>query len=226
MSIISIIAAITASTAAEPSVVILPETSHYQECIALIKVDIEDGRRAAQQWVSEGGGADARHCLALADLEGGFPRLAAARLEEIAQRKDAGDDFVRARVLAQAAEAWLKAEETSHAERTIQEALVLVPDAGELQLTAAKVYAALERWQNVINAVDAAEQAGIVSAETFVLRGRAYYSFGNYETAAQDVVSALSIAPTNIEALLLRGDLQQTGIVIDVYYGGPDETNQ
>ena len=222
MSIISLIAALAASEAA---VVTLPETSRYQECVALVEEDIAAGRRAAQQWVSEGGGSDARHCLALADLNAGFPKLAAARLEEIAQRKDGGDDFVRARVLAQAAEAWLKAEEVDQAERAVLEALSLVPDAAELQLTAAQVFAARAQWQNVINAVDAAEEAGIVSAETFVLRGRAYYSFGNYETAANDVVSALSIAPTNIDALLLRGDLQQTGIVIDVFYENPTQEN-
>ena len=220
MSILSLLAAFAASEAA---VVTLPETSRYQDCVALTQSDIEAGRKAAQQWVSEGGGSDARHCLALADLEAGFPKLAAARLEEIAQRKDGGDDFVRARVLAQAAEAWLRAEEVDQAERAISEALSLVPDAAELQLTAAQVFAARAQWQKVINAVDAAEEAGIVSADTFVLRGRAYYSFGNYETAANDVVSALSIAPTNIEALLLRGDIQQTGIVIDVFYENPEQ---
>ena len=99
------------------------------------------------------------------------------RLEEIAQRKDAGDDFIRARVLAQAAEAWLKAGETAYAERAILEALSLVPDSGELQLTAAKgLWLRWSQWQKVIDAVDAAEEAGIVSADTFVLRGRAYYS--------------------------------------------------
>ena len=214
-----------AQTTSAPQTVQFPETSQYQECIALLRTDTPAGRRHAQQWVSTGGGADARHCLAIADLESGFPGLAAARLEDIAERKDAGDDFVRARVLAQAAEAWLKADEISNAQRTITEALLLVPDSGELQLTAAKVFASREQWQEVIDAVDAAEEAGIVSAETFVLRGRGYYTMGSYETAAQDVVAALSIAPTNIDALVLRGDLQQTGMVIDVFYDGPDKTD-
>ncbi len=237
MSTLSILAAVTAAAqmaasaqteapaAAAPQTVQFPETSQYQECVALIRDDTDAGRLHAQQWVSTGGGADARHCLAVADLEAGFPRLAAARLEDIAERKDAGDDLIRARVLAQAAEAWLRADETSNAQRTITEALRLVPDSGELQLTAAKVLAALEQWQEVIKAVDAAEEAGIVSAGTFVLRGRGYYILGNYETAAQDVVNALSIAPTNIDALVLRGDLQQTGIVIDVFYDGPDKSD-
>ena len=93
------------------------------------------------------------------------------------------------RVLAQAAEAWLKADETANAQKAIDAAVAMVPDSGELQLTRAKVYAALEKWRDVIDAVNAAEKDGIVSAETYVLRGRAYYVYGDYETAAQEVVN-------------------------------------
>ncbi len=207
-------AAIAAATSVEAP-------SRYESCVALLDADLEAGRREAQQWVGAGGGANARHCLALADLKAGYPKLAAARLDSIAHRKDAGDDFVRARILEQAAEAWLQAGALSYAEKSIAEAIALVPDSGELQLTAAQVYAARERWQEVIDAVTAAEDAGFVSAATYILRGRGYFSFGNYETAAQDVVNALSIEPTNIDALTLRGELQQTGIVIDVSYAAP-----
>ena len=217
---------LAAALAAEPvDTSEAPEASRYEKCIRHLDDDLEAGRRAAQQWVADGGGSDARHCLAVADRRNGLPRLAAARLEEIAQRKDAGDDFVRAKLLAQASEAWLEAEEIADAERTLNEALALVPDSGELQLTAAKVYAASERWQDVLNAVNAAEEAGIISADNFVFRGRAYYSMGDYERAAQDVVNALTLEPTNLDALLLRGDVQRTGIVIDVFYDPPENPN-
>lgn len=217
MNILGIIVTLAAATSSF-------EGSRYDDCVALVEGNLEVGRIAAQQWVTEGGGANARHCLAIADLKAGFPKLAAARLEEIADRKDAGDDFVRARVLAQAAEAWLEAKENGYAEKALSKALELVPDSGELQLTAAKVYGAQERWQEVIDAVDAAEKAGFVSAATYVLRGKAYYAFADYETSAQDVVNALTLEPTNLDALVLRGDLQQTGVVIEVSYG--DFTNE
>jgi tetratricopeptide (TPR) repeat protein len=193
----------------------------YADCVQFVEADLELGRIAAQQWVSEGGGSEARHCLAVADLKAGFPKLSALRLEEIAQRNDAGDDYVRARVLTQAAEAWLVAEERAYAEAALDEAFALVPDSGELQLTAAKVHAAYERWQEVVNAVNAAEESGFVSAETFVLRGRGRYVLGAYESAADDVVAALNVEPTNIDALVLRGDLAQVGIAIDVFFEPP-----
>lgn len=194
----------------------------YADCVQLLEADLELGRIAAQQWVDEGGGAAANHCLALADLKAGFPKLAALRLEDLAQRKDAGDDYVRARVYSQAAEAWLEAEEPAYAESALDRALGLVPDSAELYLTAAKVYAAQERWRDVVNAVNTAEEGGIVSAEAYVLRGRGRYILASYDTAAEDVVAALTIDPKNIDALVLRGDLAQAGVTIDVFYDPPE----
>lgn len=195
----------------------------YADCINLVEADLELGRVAAQQWVGEGGGAEARHCLSVADLKAGFPKLAALRLEEISQRKDAGDDYVRARLLSQAAEAWLEADEPDFAEAALEKGLALVPDSAELQLTAAKVYAAQERWQEVITAVSTAEDGAFVSAETYVLRGRGRLIVGDGERAAEDVVAALTLDPTNVDALVLRGDLAQVGVEIDVFLAPPTE---
>lgn len=195
----------------------------YQDCITLVDADLELGRIAAQQWVGEGGGAEARHCLSIADLKAGFPKLAAVRLEDISQRKDAGDDYVRARLLSQAAEAWLEGEEPDRAEAALNQALELVPDSAELQLTAAKVYALQNRWQDVITAVSKAEDGAFVSAETYVLRGKARLIYGAYENAADDVVAALTLEPTNIDALVLRGDLAQVGIDIGVALAAPEQ---
>ena len=215
MNILALISAVaaTATTDVNP---------RYLDCLTLVEADLEIGRIAAQQWSAEGGGADALHCLSVADLAAGFPKLAAARLEEIAHRKDAGDDYVRARLLAQAAFAWLKGGETDFAAKAIQDAFDLVPDSGELHLTAAQVYAAQKKWQQVVYSVTEAEDAGFVSSDTFVLRGRAYITFGNYERAAQDVVNALTVDSMNVDALVLRGELQQRGIVIDVFFDPPE----
>ncbi|WP_425408038.1 hypothetical protein [Hyphococcus sp.] len=223
---IKIFAALAAVSAQEPDGISrdAPVTSpRYADCVQLVDADLKLGRIAAQQWVSEGGGAEARHCLAQADLKAGFPKLAALRFEEIAGRNDAGDDYVRARLYDQAALSWLEGEEPSLAGNALDEALALVPDSGELQLTAAKVYAAQERWQDVIDAVDTAEAAGFVSSQTYVLRGRGRYTLAKYEDAAYDVVAALTLNPKNIDALVLRGDLAQTGVNIEVSLDAPDE---
>lgn len=191
-------------------------SERYLDCLLLIEDDVEMGRRAAQLWAGEGGGANAQHCLAMADIAAGFSKLGAARLEAIADRNDAGDDFVRARLFSQAGEAWLEAGDTDAASAAIAAAFEYAPEAGELHLTAAKIHAAKENWLEVIAAVNAAEEAGFAEPDGFIHRGRGYLSLGDTEAAARDVVNALSIEPTNIDALTLRGDVQRAGVIIEV----------
>jgi len=191
----------------------------YLDCISLIEANLEIGRIAAQQWTAEGGGNRAQHCLAVADLAAGFPKLAALRLEEIAKRLGADDPLIRARLLSQAATAWLEAAMPEQADATINQAMQLAPSAGELHLVAARVYHAQKRWLAVIKAVSAAEDDDIASAAGYVARARAQLSLGNNEAAANDVVRTLNLDPLSVDALVLRGELRQAGVVIEVHYG-------
>jgi tetratricopeptide (TPR) repeat protein len=190
----------------------------YEDCLERVMNNIPDGRRYAQIWRGDGGGALALHCLAIADLAAGFPRLAAARLVELSERADAGDAEARAAILAQAAEAFLAAGETSEADGAIQAAFRLTPDGVDLQLVAAAVHAAAGRHQATINAVTAAEAGGATTSKGFVLRGRARFALADYRAAADDVIAALRLDPVNVDALVLRGDLAQRGIDIRADY--------
>jgi len=216
MTILLAITSFSALLAAEAS-------PRYLTCIEGLESDLEAGRQAAQDWAAHGGGAPAEHCLALADIAAGFPKLAAARLQDIADRKDAGDDYVRARLLSQAANAWLKANSPDNAQATLEAAKALAPDAGELELTAMRIHAAQEQWQYVLAAARKAERAGFSDAEHYVLKGRANLSLGALELAAKNVVSALMLEPYNLDALVLRGEIQQRGVMIDVFYGDDDK---
>ena len=147
----------------------------YEACIARVYANIKEGREEAARWAAEGGGPAARHCLAVADLAAGFPRLAAIRLEELSEENAAGDMLVRARLLSQAARAWLEADEPQTAQDALRRAYALAPESGELHLTAAAVYAANDKLQATIDAVDAAERDGFTPSEGYALRGRARY---------------------------------------------------
>lgn len=198
----------------------VPETPdpEYQACVEAVEKDAHAGREEAARWVSLGGGPPALHCLAIADLAAGYPKLAAIHLEELAEHPGAGDNLVRARILSQAALAWIEAGHADLAADAIKQAFALAPDADELYLTAAKIHAAKDRQQATIDAVTKAEKAGFVSAEGYVLRGRAYYALAQYGEAAQDAVNALKLDPFNVDALVLRGDLAKAGIEIDASY--------
>ncbi|MFZ5616747.1 MAG: hypothetical protein ACOZAA_05435 [Pseudomonadota bacterium] len=199
-------------------------TARYADCVKLIADDLEIGRRAAETWATEGGGAPALHCLAIADLAAGFPKLAAVRLTEISERGDAGDARARARLLAEAALAFLDAGDSQQAEESVAAAKGLAPDLPELDFVAAKAYAAGGKWQAAADAVTAAEDAGLKAPEAYVIRARAHRALGKDFDAADDVVSALTLNPYDLDALVLRGELQQAGVEIEAYYGD-DEAN-
>jgi predicted Zn-dependent protease len=194
-------------------------SARYADCVRLIADDAETGRQAALTWVSDGGGAPAQHCLAVSDLASGLPKLAAVRLTEISERRDAGDSNARARLLAEAALAWIDANDLVQAEASAGAAKRMAPGLPELDFVAAKVFAAGEKWQAAADAVTAAEKAGVAAPETYVIRARAHRALGKDMDAASDVVAALTLDPYDIDALTLRGELQQAGIEIEAYYG-------
>lgn len=196
----------------------------YAACVTTVGEDAAAGRLRAERWANEGGGPPAQHCLAVAELAAGLPKLAAIRLQELAERNDAGDDLVRARILSQAALAWVEAGEIAQAEETMRAAFAVAPNAGELYLAQAKIHAAAGRNQAAIDAVDRAEEDGFVSADASVLRGRAKHNLLRHREAADDVIAALSLDPMNVDALVLRGDLIQAGVTIGARYRR-DESN-
>ncbi len=190
--------------------------SAYQDCVALIAEDVEIGRIAAQQWALEGGGAAARHCLAVADLAAGFPRLAAVRLTELAERMPPDDVTARARINAEAALAWIDAREPAMAADAAGRALQFGSHLADVQIVAAKAYAEAERWQDAADAVTAAEEDGAATPEAYLIRARARRALLKPHDAAIDVVAALKLDPTNVDALVLRGELIQSGVDITV----------
>jgi tetratricopeptide (TPR) repeat protein len=196
-------------------------TARYKDCVSLIVKDVDVGRVAAQRWAVEGGGAPAQHCVAIADLAAGYPRLAAVRLTEIAERTDAGDKKTRARLLAEATLAFLESGDHSHAEETVAAARRAAPGLPEIDFIAAKTFAASEKWEAAVEAVTTAEKAGLKLGEAYLIRARAHQALGRPVEAADDVVAALTLDPFNVDALVLRGELQQAGVKIEAYYGEP-----
>ena len=197
-------------------------SARHDDCVRLIADDPASGRRAAEAWTSEGGGAPALHCLAISDLASGLPKLAAVRLTEISERADAGDGTARARLLAEAALAWVDARDYPQAEGSIAAARRMAPGLPELDFVAAKVFAASGKHQAAADAVTAAEEKGLTTPEAYLIRARANRALGKDMAAADDVVAALKLNPLDIDALTMRGELQQAGIEIEAYYGDDD----
>ena len=180
----------------------------YSACVAEVEANPIKGQAHAERWIGHGGGAPAQHCLAMAELARGLHAAAARRLFDLAEL-ETGDPGVGARLYQQSAEAFFAAEQLDQASASIETALRLAPESADLYAVAAKVYAAQSRWAALISAVDAADAEGEAHAGLLVLRGRARQMLGAHERAFDDVVEALRRDPTNIDALVLRGELLQ-----------------
>jgi hypothetical protein len=83
----------------------LSQASEYARCLDLLLADPVGARGFARDWHMQGGGEGAAQCEALAQLSLGEADTAAAALERIAARSEAGL-AARAAVFGQAAEAW------------------------------------------------------------------------------------------------------------------------
>ncbi|MEO0614372.1 MAG: hypothetical protein AAFY83_13785 [Pseudomonadota bacterium] len=190
----------------------------YEACIAGVRDDLSNGLIKARRWVSDGGGPPAIHCLAIAELAGDTPRLAAIRLSELAERPAAGDAQTRATISAQAAEVFLGLNRPDAALDALTPAFALAPDAGDLFALAARIHVARRRWQQAVDAVDQAEALGFRSLLGLVARARGLKELTQFELAAEDVAAALRIDPFFLDALVLRGELAQTGIQINTNF--------
>lgn len=187
----------------------------YKACVAAVEADPEEGRRAALRWITDGGGDPAMHCAAVADIAVGLPRVGARRLTSLAERAAAADPGLAARLYAQAALAWANGHEETQALAAIDAAYALVPNAPELHLMAASVYAGIERWGHTKRVLDLAAETAPLNSQALALRGKAKQMLADYEGAAKDVQLALNLDPENIQALILRGELVQAGYAID-----------
>lgn len=204
----------------------LVQNPRHRQCLLDVQENVEEGRKAAERWMRDGGGPFATHCLAVADLAAGFPRLAAIRLLSLAEQESAGDALTRARLYAQASEILLVENRFEESADALATAFVLAPDAGELYLLAAKVNHATEKWQSVIDAITNAEDSGFYTSTGYASRARAYKNLTQFDHSAEDVVRALQIDPFNLDALVLRGELAQIGINIMTNFRKSTSANQ
>src|SRR5258708_34662178 len=120
----------------------------YQACVAAVDANAADAFEMASIWRDHGGGVPAEHCIALALIALDEPGEAASRLDALARRMDAGAAADRARLLAQAGNAWLLASEFQNADAAFSAALKFTPRDAETRTDRARTRAARPDWAN------------------------------------------------------------------------------
>jgi Flp pilus assembly protein TadD len=180
----------------------------YEACVAAISKDPAGAFEKARNWRIRGGGIAADHCAALALLSLDEPGEAAARLDGLALRADAGPAAERAALLAQSGNAWLLAGEPENAESAFSAALKLTPRDAEIWTDRARARAVREDWANAESDLTTALNFDKTHPETYVLRAAARQAQRDDRGYRADIDSALKLDPGFPEALVERGSIK------------------
>lgn len=184
-------------------------TQDYDTCLALAHKDPEKALAYARAWRPDAGadGPASLHCEALALSALGRNAEAASTFSQVALNMADAPVEARAEAYAQAADAWVIAEDLGRARIAIDQALALQANATYL-LARANIRALAKDWDGA--RVDAGEVLAELptSVEALTLRAAAFRNLGYPKPALADAERAVGIAPHNLAALLERGRMR------------------
>lgn len=195
--------------AAPPRFSEMSEAQAYQSCMALARAKPDEGFEAAIAWRDEGGGPPALHCTATALVGLGQLAEAAKRLEELAQTMTGYGAAERAAVLAQAGEVWLDQGDLSRAYAVLSAAIKLDDHNAAVWVHRGEALARAGKYWEAIDNFNAALDRNAASLDALIFRAAAYRLLGVADLAADDLSRALTLDPTNPDALTELGMLRQ-----------------
>ncbi len=181
----------------------------YAACIERALKTPEDGFEQAIAWRDMGGGAPAKHCVAVALFALGQYENAALHLERIASEQQSLPPPLRAALLGQAGDAWMSAGEIRRADAALGAALDLAPDNIAILLKRSLVAVAAESYFEAIDDLNRVIELKPDDADALVYRATAYRYLDSAELAADDIERALIVRPDHPPALLERGNLRR-----------------
>ncbi|NQU61815.1 MAG: tetratricopeptide repeat protein [Rhodospirillales bacterium] len=180
----------------------------YKACMALTREAPQEAFDKALGWRDLGGGDAAEHCLAAALIGLKQYREAATRLEALAQ-KAKEEAPVKGGLLAQAAHAWLLAEQPSRAEQMLTVALKLTPDDSALYIDRAQAKAGQNDYQGALRDLNRSIELEDRRPDAYAFRATTNRFLGQFDLAITDTERALALSPNHPDALLERGILKR-----------------
>lgn len=181
----------------------------YRTCLAKAHSTPSIAYEDALIWRNEGGAAPARHCAAMALLGLHAYAEAAEKLEELSYAPDIGSDGLRTQALVQSGEAWLQARRPEEALRVLTLALEDQADNAQLHTNRARALMALARPQEARADLDAAVQLDPKASLAWRLRAAVLLAQNDLAAAQTDIEMALALTPSDVEALLVRGQIRE-----------------
>lgn len=182
--------------------------TRYDRCLDLAQKKPQTAFDAALIWRDDGGGAPARHCIAVALVGLKHYGEAAYRLDKLAHDPSAGGASMRAALLDQAGNAWMLAGQPEDAVASLSAALKLSPQDADLLADRARARAMKKDWRGAVSDLTAALTRDPNRPELLVLRASARRALGQKRAARADIDKALRLRPNYDEALVERGAMR------------------
>ena len=183
----------------------------YAACTELVASDPDAAFDRALEWRYDNGGPPAWHCAGLALVALGFHAEAGEVFERMARDMPLGRDALRAEVLGQAGQAWLRGGEPGRAHAVLSAGLELDPNNAELLIDRAQALAARGGYWEAVDDLDRAIARDPGRSDAYAFRAAAYRYIGSLELAADDIARALNLDPDDPAFLLERGNIRRLG---------------
>ena len=180
----------------------------YQDCLAAVRKNPEDGFDTATTWVANGGGLAAGHCAALALIGLKQYADAADRLEKLLPQAKKQAPQMEVPILDQAANAWMLAELPQRARQLLDIAVKAEPDHIEIRIDRSMAEAAVDDYKAARADLDVALSLDPTRDDAYALRAAARRHLKDNKGAMEDAETALAINARSSGALLERGILR------------------
>ncbi|HCY54395.1 MAG TPA: hypothetical protein DF715_02300 [Oceanicaulis sp.] len=185
------------------------EQVQYEACLNLINENPEAAYEEGLAWRAQGGSWPAMHCIALSQVALEQYGIAARRLESTAEGAVVATDATRAIMFGQAGDAWLAAGEPANAGRAFSRGRDFGPDDAGLALGVAEAAVLQENWDMAEQSASDAIRLDPALVRGWQIRAQAHLEQGNLDAAAADLGEALARDGENVEALVLRGRINE-----------------
>jgi tetratricopeptide (TPR) repeat protein len=185
------------------------QAQQYSDCMTLARRVPAKAYESATAWQKQGGGAAAGHCAAVALIGLGRYAPAAQSLEKLAAAEAKTRKDLAAGLYGQAAQAWLLANDNTHALKDQNTAIKLAPNDADLLTDRGVTLASTGKYWEAIDDFNKAHDLARDRADILTYRASAYRLVKSLDLASDDIAEAIRLEPKSAEAYLERGIIRR-----------------
>jgi regulator of sirC expression with transglutaminase-like and TPR domain len=181
----------------------------YDACMQQAREAPADGLATALAWEEQGGGLWARHCAAVSMIGQNRFKDAATEMEAIADEMTGADTTDKVRLLRQAGQVWMMAEDIDRAIAVQTRGLEIAPTDLELLVDRGLTLGYQKKFWEALDDFNLARAQAPERADILTYMGTAYRYLEAYDLALELIEEALRLEPDNPDTLLERGIIRR-----------------